>query len=62
MNNSSLIELENSRLKKLEEYKLDRQSVAKFKSKIKKVNAEESDKLGQELFERKNHLLVRKMN
>ena len=51
MNNSSLIELENSRLKKLEEYKLDGQSVAEFKTKIKKVNAEESNKLGQELFE-----------
>lgn len=51
MNDSSLIELENNKLKKLEEYKLDEKSILEFQSKIKKVEEEESDRLGKELLE-----------
>ena len=51
MNNASLMELENNRLKKLEEYKLDEKSREEFQSKIKKVNQEESNRLGKELLE-----------
>lgn len=51
MNNSSLIELENNKLKKLEEYQLDEKSILKFQSKIKKVDEEESNRLGKELLE-----------
>lgn len=51
MNNSSLIELENNKLKKLEEYQLDEKGILKFQSKIKKVDEEESNRLGKELLE-----------
>lgn len=51
MNNSSLIELENNKLKKLEEYQLDEKSILEFQSKIKKVDEEESNRLGKELLE-----------
>ena len=51
MNNTSLILLENAKLKKLEEYKLDEKSISEFKSKIKEVDDETKDSLGKELFE-----------
>lgn len=51
MNNSSLMELENNKLKKLEEYQLDEKSILKFQSKIEKVDEEESNRLGKELLE-----------
>lgn len=51
MNNSSLIELKNNKLQKLEEYKLDEKSILEFQSKIKKVDEEESNRLGKELLE-----------
>lgn len=51
MNNASLILLENSKLKKLEEYKLDEKSISEFKSKIKDVDVETKDSLGKELFD-----------
>ena len=51
MNNSSLSLLENAKLKKLEEYKLDEKSISEFKSKIKNVDDETKNSLGKELFE-----------
>lgn len=50
MNNSSLNLLENAKLKKLEEYKLDEKSITEFKSKIKEVDDETKNSLGKELF------------
>lgn len=49
MNNVSLVELENERIEALKKYGLDTDSINEFKSKIKKVSQEESDKLGEEL-------------
>lgn len=51
MNNVSLILLENAKLKKLEQYKLDEKSISEFKSKIKDVDSETKENLGKELFE-----------
>lgn len=51
MNNSSLMKLENNKLKKLKEYKLDEKSILEFQSKIKKIDEEESNRLGKELLE-----------
>lgn len=51
MNNVSLILLENAKLKKLEQYKLDEKSIYEFKSKIKAVDSETKENLGKELFE-----------
>ncbi len=51
MNNASLILLENAKLKKLEEYKLDERSISEFKDKIKEVDDETKNNLGKELFE-----------
>ena len=51
MNNSSLSLLENAKLKKIEEYKLDEKSISEFKSKIKNVDDETKNSLGKELFE-----------
>ena len=51
MNDTSLISLENAKLKKLEEYKLDKKSISEFKSKIKEVDDETRNNLGKELFE-----------
>lgn len=51
MNNASLILLENAKLKKLEEYKLDERSISEFKDKIKEVDDETKKNLGKELFE-----------
>ena len=51
MNDASLVFLENKRAQKLEEYKLDEQSIEEFKVKIKQVDEPESDRLGKELFE-----------
>ena len=51
MNNASLVLLENTKLKKLEDYKLDEKSISEFKSKIKQVDDETKNNLGKELFE-----------
>ncbi len=51
MNNTSLVLLENTKLKKLEDYKLDEKSVSEFKSKIKEVDDETKDNLGKERFD-----------
>lgn len=51
MNNASLILLENAKLKKLEEYKLEERSISEFKDKIKEVDDETKKNLGKELFE-----------
>lgn len=50
MNNSSLILLENAKLKKLEKYKLDEKSISEFKSKIKDVDDVTKNNLGEALF------------
>jgi len=50
MNNSSLILLENAKLKKLEKYKLDEKSISEFKSKIKDVDDVAKNNLGEALF------------
>lgn len=51
MNDISLYELEEEKIKKLKEYKLDEKSISQFKSKIEKVDDETKNKLGKELFE-----------
>lgn len=49
MNNSSLMILENAKLKKLEKYKLDEKSISEFKSKIKDVDDVAKNNLGEAL-------------
>ena len=51
MNNASLILLESTKLKKLEDYKLDEKSISELKRKIKQVDDETKNILGKELFE-----------
>ena len=51
MNNTSLVLLENTKLKKLEEYKLDETNISEFRSRIKQVDDETKKELGKELFD-----------
>lgn len=51
MNDTSLVLLENAKLKKLEECKLDEKSISEFKGKIKKVDDETKKNLGKDLFD-----------
>ena len=51
MNNVSLKELEEEKINKLKKYQLDTDSINEFKSNIKHVSEEESNKLGKELFD-----------
>lgn len=50
MNDTSLMDIEKYKNNKLKEYGLDKDSMLEFQSKIKKVEQEESDKLGKELY------------
>lgn len=51
MNNVDLEQLEKERLAKLEEYQLDEASIQEFRSNIQKVDQEQSDQLGKELYQ-----------
>ena len=51
MNNTSLAILENIKLKKLKDYRLDENSISEFKNKIKQVDDETKNILGKQLFE-----------
>lgn len=51
MNDISLYILEEEKIKKLKEYKLDEKSISQFKSKIEKTDDETKKKLGKELLE-----------
>ena len=51
MNNTSLAILENIKLKKLKDYKLDENSISEFKNKIKQVEDETKNILSKQLFE-----------
>lgn len=51
MNNTSLIELEKEKTKRLIDLKLDEDSINDFKSKIKKVDNVTKENLGKELWE-----------
>lgn len=51
MNNADIIKIEIERKQVLEKYGLDENSIKNFRTKISKVSEEESNVLGQELFE-----------
>jgi ankyrin repeat protein len=51
MNNASLVLLEKTRLKKLEDYKLDEKSILEFKGRVKQVDDETKNNLGKELLD-----------
>lgn len=51
MNNVDLLLLEQQKIDKLKEYGLDKESIEKFRSKIKIVSEEEKTSLGKDLFD-----------